>query len=275
MTDTVEKIDLPFFCQLGTAFTPLTKLDPGNIDRFHVWVAIYTLDQKVSQMFVIVPSLHVCRQKWSELRAMMQPFLPNQPINWANPWDAAEQWQLTQLQTKTGEFELVLMSELGTMATYHATQKGIYATPDLIDRAENLFPGSVLQKLSDEVRREVRESGRCLAFDNATASGFHAMRATESVMHDYYLAVCKPTPVPKRKLDSWGAYIAVLHKVEDEDVKRAVAILQQLKDHDRNVIVHPEVVLTPDDAFKLFEIAQGAILAMVDKLPEPGTAVAS
>jgi hypothetical protein len=32
--------------------------------------------------------------------------------------------------------------------------------------------------------------------------------------------------------------------------------------------MHPEVVLTADEAFVLFEITKGAIMAMSDKLPE-------
>jgi hypothetical protein len=33
--------------------------------------------------------------------------------------------------------------------------------------------------------------------------------------------------------------------------------------------MHPERVLSQDDAFTLFEIAKGAIMAMAGKLPEP------
>lgn len=41
------------------------------------------------------------------------------------------------------------------------------------------------------------------------------------------------------------------------------------KDHGRNLIIHPEISLTPDEALSLFEIAQGAIMAMAETLPIP------
>ena len=86
-------------------------------------------------------------------------------------------------------------------------------------------------------------------------------------MHEYYIAVCKPKS--SERLESWGAYLAELKKSPKLEVKEVLAILQQMKDQHRNLIMHPEMVLTPDEAFTLFEIAQGAIIAMADKLPAP------
>jgi len=125
----------------------------------------------------------------------------------------------------------------------------------------------VLDKITEDVKREIRESGKCLAFDCATASGFHIMRATELIIHKYYTHVCKPTS--EKRLDNWGAYIAKLDQVADAQVKEVVAILRQIKDQHRNLIMHPELVLSPDESFTLFEIAQGAIIAMVNALPVP------
>jgi hypothetical protein len=47
-----------------------------------------------------------------------------------------------------------------------------------------------------------------------------------------------------------------------------VAVLQQMKDLDRNLIIHPEVFLSQDDAFILFEAAKYAIMQMATRLPE-------
>ena len=135
----------------------------------------------------------------------------------------------------------------------------------MIDRTEKVLPESVLKKISIAIVEEIRQSGRCLAFDVATASAFHIMRATESVIHKYYLQVCKPKS--KKKLDSWGIYIAKLSQSQDPQVKEVVALLQQIKDRHRNLIMHPEIVLTPDEAFTLFEIAQSAIITMAGNLP--------
>jgi len=173
--------------------------------------------------------------------------------------------------TATGEiartFETILTEEVQTLTTYHATQKGIYLTTDLIDRAENIFPPSILSKINKAVVDEVRSSGRCLAFDNGTASAFHMMRAVETVMHLYYIHVCKPKPIPRKRLSDWGKYIIQFQNSTNPNAKEIIALIQQLKDRHRNLIMHPDIVLSPEEAFTLFEISQGVIIAMSSDLP--------
>ena len=77
-------------------------------------------------------------------------------------------------------------------------------------------------------------------------------------------------PKPKKRLGSWGAYITELYESTDPEVKKMVAILQQIKDLDRNLIAHPEGFLSEDDAFILFDAAKYAIMQMANKLPERG-----
>jgi hypothetical protein len=177
--------------------------------------------------------------------------------------------------TTAGRFETILYEELRVLPTYSASKKGAYSTSDLIDNAEVVFPDPMLKTLSQAIIGEVRQAGKCLAFDIPTASGFHMLRATEGVLHEYYLVICKPKK--KDKLDSWGAYITALYKltqdgsaIDDETknhIKKVLALLQQVKDEDRNQIMHLEVVLNDDQAFALFEITKGAIMAMAEKLP--------
>jgi hypothetical protein len=144
----------------------------------------------------------------------------------------------------------------------------------LIEHADKVFPASILGKFSPDIVREIQEAGKCLAFDIPTASGFHMLRATECVLHKYYLAVGKPKN--NARLKDWGAYIAYLYKLTeqqdniDEDtvdhIKRVLALLQQVKDQDRNLIMHPEVVLDGDEALILFETTKTAMMAMADKI---------
>lgn len=135
-----------------------------------------------------------------------------------------------------------------------------------MEQTENVLPESIKNKMSPNIIEEIRHSGRCLVFDNSTASGFHILRATELVMHEYYLAVRKPKPKPTGRLANWGAYLVELRKSTNLEVQKVVSLLQQIKDDDRNLIMHPERVLSPDEAFSLFEIAKSAIIAMGDRL---------
>jgi hypothetical protein len=68
-------------------------------------------------------------------------------------------------------------------------------------------------------------------------------------------------------LENWGAYLAESKKSTDPDVKKAVTLIQQIKDDDRNLIMHPKRVLSPDEAFSLFEITKIAIIVMGDRVP--------
>jgi hypothetical protein len=80
----------------------------------------------------------------------------------------------------------------------------------------------------------------------------------------------------KHRLDSWGAYISALRSVTEEPlvendvrlhVKKVEALVQQIKDQDRNLIMHPEIVLKSDDAMILFDTAKAAITKMAERLP--------
>jgi len=276
---TMEKINLPFFYQLGWQLNPLSKMKATPPNRIDIFIAGMTVRNSILGLLNWAGGLKVC---YSGARALldaiseMEKWASNlkAPGDWTKE-DTSVDWKFQQTIDKAKNFETVLSEELLTLSAYCATQKGIYSTSDLIDHAERVFPPSVLEKLSEPVVQEVAHGGRCLAFDIPTAAGFHMLRATEAVLHEYYVAVCKPKS--KSKLENWGAYISALYKLTEETtvkadvkdhVKRVLALLQQVKDQDRNVIMHPEVVLTANEAFVLFEITKGAIMAMSDKLPE-------
>jgi hypothetical protein len=275
----MEKINLPFFYQLGSQLNPLGKMKTTPQNRIEIFIAGITVRNSILGLLNWAGGLKVC---YSGARALLDAI--NEMEKWAlnlklpGDWtkeDTSVDRKFQQIIDKAKNFETVLSEELLTLSAYCATQKGIYSTSDLIDHAERVFPSSVLEKLSEPVVQEVAHGGRCLAFDIPTASGFHMLRATEAVLHEYYVAVCKPKS--KSKLENWGAYISALYKLTEkttvkvdvkDHVKRVLALLQQVKDQDRNVIMHPEVVLTANEAFILFEITKGAIMAMSDKLPE-------
>jgi hypothetical protein len=264
----MEKIDLPFFYTLGAGLRPLSEVN-SRMDRTEILIRSFRAKDQLEPLLATWPGLTVCRRdglalleaidKWEALWESLHLEEAEKPLAKGRFGRVA-----ADLASKAKAFETVLSAELQTLAAYYVTQKGIYSTPDLIERADNTLPESSRDRIPAGAQEEIRQSGRCLAFDNATACGFHMMRATEIVLHEYYLAVCKPTN--KARLDSWGAYLADLRKSKDADVQKVVAILQQIKDRDRNLIMHPEAVLSVDDAFTLFEVGQGAIIAMAAKL---------
>jgi len=269
----MEKINIPFFYQLGGQLGKLIELKVNETAPIEVVLAALQADTVVNSLLLQFPVLKVCRATGQALHNQFSDLLKelgggkfkiqdmSQPIS-----DPALQFQLQQMVNTAKDFQTLLTAELQNLPSYHVTQKGIYSMTDLIANAEDVFPSSVKDKLNDEVINEIRESGRCLAFDIPTASAFHILRATESVIHLFYVAVCKPTNA-KKKLNNWAAYITEFRQSTDADAKRIAELLQQLKDHDRNLIMHPEIVLKPDEAHTLFELVQGVIMAMAVKLP--------
>ena len=274
----MDRVNLPFFYQLGAKLSPLAHLAPGQTQKGTILMASIGVLPDLNTLLGTFGGLSVCRSSADALNQAIREI--NALFTKLEPADAGKAWSellnpndfwFQQVISRALQFETVLSAELATLATYHVTQKGIYSTADLIERAENALSPSVVAKLDSQMTLEIREAGKCLAFDVPTAAGFHTMRAVEAVLHAYYVEVCQPSD-KDAKLDNWGAYISALHKrrtaTPDPDIQEVEVLLQQLKDRHRNLIMHPEIVLNADDAFTLFEIAQGVILAMAKKLPD-------
>lgn len=171
--------------------------------------------------------------------------------------------------TAAREFEVVFAAELETTDTYYVSEKGIYSTNRLIESAERVFSADVLAELSPQAIFDIQQAGKCLAFDLDTASGFHIVRASETMIHKYYVLVTGGTP--KRKDRNWGAYVRNLnsHKKHDPASKvdtKLIALIDQVREHHRNPVMHPEVILTPDEAQSLFSICQAVIITFAGAL---------
>lgn len=263
----MEKFDSTLLYNIGAELRALTVFDYKPENRLNLLVHCLTIQSICDDIFKKFSALKISRAPAEELNKSIGAaleWLKNVKAEDMEKADGRADYTFKNVIDRAKNFETILLAELQTLDLYKVTQKGIYSMPDLIDHAENIFPSTVLTKLNSSITNEIRESGRCLAFDNPTASAFHIIRAAEAVMHEYYLVVCKPTT--QDRLENWGQYIAELHKSPDPEVKEVVAMLQQFKDRHRNLIMHPEVVLTPDESFTLFEIAQGVIIAMAGKL---------
>ena len=271
----MERLNLPFFYQIGYEVHRLANIRVVVDSGLEVIIAFCPLQQTLRTLFERFPSLKISQPKGAELLNLVEDFLlqglPSQkygtldfykPIN-CNPHTF--QTAILAVITKANEFQTALKAELESFTAYQVTQTGIYSVSDLVDNAENVIPANLKEKLSRDVHEEIRQSGRCLAFGVATASGFHILRATEAVVYQYYKKVCNQGN-DCAPLDNWGAYIACFRESNDTDAKRIGEMLQQVKDHDRNLIMHPEVSLSEDEAHILFEVAKGAIMAMAEKL---------
>lgn len=168
------------------------------------------------------------------------------------------------IATSKKDFETVLAAELPGLATFFVQKKAIFDTIDLIAHGDEIFSGDILARMPTEAITDIREAGRCLAFELYTATGFHIFRAMESVMLLYYKSL--PTaPTLKPSDRNWGKYIDGM-RTGGADSK-VTDYLKYFKDSHRNPVTHPETVLTKDEAIAIFHALPNAIVPMISALP--------
>ena len=168
-------------------------------------------------------------------------------------------------------FKVALLAELSTFPSYFVTRKGAFDTTALLESGESLFPSDLLLKVP-EALFDTREAGKALAFELPTACGFHVFRATESVIRRYYTEVTGGQPLPKVR--NIGVYIKAIRKAQCGDEK-ILSTLEQMASLHRNPLIHPEAVLTMDEAILSMGIACSAITAMLAALPKQQPTTAS
>lgn len=162
------------------------------------------------------------------------------------------------------EFERELLHELANFDVYYIPPKGSHGTLALIEKAESNLPKEVVGRLEPKALNDIQQAGRCLALDAPTAAGFHILRAVESLIVAYINKITgKPHSLKNR---NWGAYI---NAIRNGSGKPAVAdYLYHMKETYRNPIMHPEVTLTPDEAFSLFNASLSAIVQLDKAIEE-------
>jgi hypothetical protein len=168
------------------------------------------------------------------------------------------------LQKSIKEFEAIFEAQAPWEHTYTVEQLRGFSMPILVDRAEENFSSTAVFVAGEEVKKDIQQAGRCLAFELPTASGIHMMRAFEKVLRRFYKSITGKEPGHRdiyKLLDE-------LKDRPDADVK-TLNVLDQIRNLHRNPLAH-EVFLTMDEAVDLFDIAKSAITAMAKQtLLEP------
>lgn len=159
------------------------------------------------------------------------------------------------------DFQAVLATELGQLDVYYVSQQRAFDMPTLIEQAEAVLSTEVVGLLPNECIEDIREAGRCLAFRLPTAVGFHIFRAVETTVLLYYPILKIPLP-KKPSQRNLGRYIKTLTD-NGVDVK-ITGMLDHLREHYRNPIIHPEEFYNINEAVNLFSFAQSAISVMVE-----------
>lgn len=261
----MKRVNTFHLLSLGKALETLEQIEE-NQKYGEILIKLHSARGEISTFLQgdIVP-VRICRQAGDQLITAITNVVP---ASWAEAAKKNADVQLGWLEAyrikeAAKKFETVLSEELNVLDTYSVAQKGAYSTFEIISNAEVMIPHEARIKLPQQALRDIKEAGKCLAFETPTAAAFHILRATEAVVLAYYAKVTTK-PVPSR-MRNWGVYVNALRGTSGADPK-IVEFLDHLKNHYRNPVAHPDAVMTINEVLVLFGAATSAISQMASAL---------
>jgi hypothetical protein len=191
--------------------------------------------------------------------------------------DDAKKWLYPKEDTKTlgyqahrlvsalQNFEAVFRAEMQAASTYWVPKRGTHSTRDLVDAFDRTFLPELHASLGEVALNEYRNAGRCFAFGLWTAAGYHSCRAVEAVLRPYYR---KFTGKEDKEGKTWGNLIEELESVaaEPKPNEKTIFYLRQIKDNERNPLMHVRVVLDEQDADLLLSAAKIVMVLMTREM---------
>ena len=174
---------------------------------------------------------------------------------------------LATVQDAVRKFETVLDEEIASAPIFCLERIGNLSTDNLLDGASKGYAPEVLKVLPPNCIVEIDEAGRCLAYERATASGFHILRAVELSIKRY-LTLIPGFTMPPLNRQNWGEFIKLLK--DNGASKKVTDALQNIKENYRNPLMHPEDSLEIKESISLFSVCQGMIESLVDEIQKPG-----
>ena len=256
------RISLPFIFKLANDIEPLASLPEQQTTYGEIWVRLAIAEQTIRNL--VEGSLYspYLRTSYAAAQELLN-ILRSQISKSFEQTRTIEPYETWAIRNSYSQYKIALLAELGALSSYFVTQKGGFDTVSLLAFGENLFPTDLGTKVPEAIF-DAKEAGKCLAYEASTACGFHVFRITESVLRKYYSHVTGGAAAPKVR--SLGVYVTALKKAGKGDEK-ILAALKQMTDLHRNPLIHPETILTVDEAIAIFGIARSAITAMLTVLP--------
>lgn len=254
------RLDLSYFYRLGASFDEIKHMSAGT-DFNSVWLKLYDLKDLIVRLItddVIGSSLRGAVAPGRALIEYADTVMARQ-----NEDAIFSVLDRNVLAGHINRFEIVFVNEIAVAAAYFVVDKKPYSTMSLVAEGEALFPIDLPRKAPEAVI-DLREAGKCLAFELPTAVAFHIHRAIEAILRRYWECVTGNRPKPKPR--NVGIYLTALKKLGCGDEK-VIAALEQLKDLHRNVVIHPEENLSSEDAIALVGMANSVAAAMLKQLP--------
>lgn len=254
------RISLPYIFELSEGLDPLSRLPDGGVPFNDVFVQLIVAQNALEALTtsLYMPYLRVSYALSQRLLEAIKAQTNQTDFN-----RQLGNFDLWLIKNIYGQYRTALLAEFGAFNTYFVTQKGGFDMYSLLQAGETLFPTDLSTKVP-EALIDAREAAKALAYEVPTACGFHVFRVVESVLRKYYAHVTGGSAPPKVR--NIGVYLNALRQAKKGDEK-ILAALKQLGDLHRNPLIHPDVVLTPDEAIAALGMARSVITAMLAPLP--------
>ena len=168
----MKRIDNFPFYELGAAIVPLQDLTSTTKIADVAWPVMRAqfalrgfLDETV---IVLSYSIQTARELNEQL---------NRIIPVADPVPAITAGQEigypgNYIAMKAKTFEHELAAELRQLDTYFIPAKGIFSTAKLMQRTDEMFEPDIRNYLTDQVKMDIREAGKCIACELGTQRDF-------------------------------------------------------------------------------------------------------
>lgn len=267
----MKRVNNFYFYQLGASIKPLMGYDQNTPFDWSTIASCYNAKNSLDTF--LLGSVIPFRISSGSARALLDSINKVVPDN-ANFWseDGASEvngkplsYEGILIGNAAREFQTVLSAELENSDTYYVSQKGIFNTSDLIEAAIDAFPEKIRDQLPEDTVLDIKQAGRCLAFELPTACGFHLMRALEAVMHLYYERITEGDKLRLKPAErNWAHYIKKLGEVGASE--HVTTVLDHIRSLHRNPLIHPEDKLSPDEALTLWGIVTSATVAMYNDM---------
>ncbi len=255
------RISLPWIFELSEQLQPLSRLPDQPTVYNEVWLPLITAEGALQTLSIgsiftpyLLTSWALSQQLLANIRTQTQQTDTNRQLT---------QFELWSIKNTYGQYRTALLAELGALNAYFVTQKGGFDMYTLLISGETLFPADMGAKVPEAVI-DAREAAKALAYEVPTSCGFHTFRVTEAILRKYYAQVTGGAALPKVR--NIGVYLNALKQAKKGDEK-ILAALKQMIDLHRNPLIHPDVVLTLDEAIATLGIARSVITAMLAALP--------
>jgi hypothetical protein len=256
------RISIPWIVDIFESLDGLDKVRPNEKLVMHL-AYLFPAQSKIEAIFdqsVYGNYLRASRAAAKELHSQIEALLAEEK------WEERDisDFEIYGLREKRDKLKTVLLAELSVAPSYLVSLKDSFDIVILVESGTRLFPPSLLSKVP-ETEKDANEAGRALAFELSTACGFHTFRVTESVVRRYWDHVTNGQPRPK--LETLGNFASEMARSNFGDAKVVEAIKQMTKLH-RNPLIHPEVILTSEEAIGIIGMARSVIAAMLAALPD-------